>query len=129
MRAKVGVAFVANAYTDKLGGPAVAGGNRPTYLAVSSAGHIHVEDELSLTLGAVGPRWAAGGDGWKSGVNAGKQQLRRPRQRAAACQQVLRGYEKVAIAAVFLGLGCVNNAYFTRQTFMQCLSGFSFQDI
>lgn len=44
-------------------------GDRPTYLAVSSAGHVHVEDELSVILGAVGPWWAAGGDTWKSDVS------------------------------------------------------------
>lgn len=31
-----------------------------SYLAVSSAGHIHVKDDLSLILGTVGPRRAAG---------------------------------------------------------------------
>lgn len=36
-------------------------GDRLTYLAVSSAGHIHVKDELPVILGAVGPWRAAGG--------------------------------------------------------------------
>lgn len=35
--------------------------NTLTYLAVSSACYIHVKDELAVILGAVGPRWAAGG--------------------------------------------------------------------
>lgn len=40
-------------------GPSSCHGNRLTYLAVSSACNIHVKDELSLLLGAVGPWWAA----------------------------------------------------------------------
>lgn len=32
-----------------------------SYLAVSSAGHVHVEDDLSIILGTVGPRRAEGG--------------------------------------------------------------------
>lgn len=49
-----------NVCTDKLCACGCRG-DRPTYLAVSSAGHIHVKDELSVILGAVGPGWAAGG--------------------------------------------------------------------
>lgn len=44
-------------------------GNRLTYLAVSSACNIHVKDELSLILGAVGPWWAAEGHRWESDVS------------------------------------------------------------
>lgn len=53
--------------TQKLG-PSSCHGNRLTYLAVSSACNIHVKDELSLILGAVGPWWAADGHRWESDV-------------------------------------------------------------
>lgn len=55
----VSVAKVA-VFRQKLGASSCRG-NTLTYLAVFSACYIHVKDELSVILGAVGPWWAAGG--------------------------------------------------------------------